>query len=246
MLHDSSCDLPFLRVASSAFMNMMVSSPEHKPIAASNVWRLQREHAHMAWLKIFGDEPLPQLGSAAEWTQYVSSERHRAVTSMEQRVSDELRLCPHMPPPVTRETSAPGERTRDASLSRACAEPAASVADVSRPKPEPSQPGWCAAHWVRMQEMQQGSEVAEHESSFNKHSPACSYSPASNSENRLGAAAAMSPLQTSSAAIHHCDAKSLPHAMLSSAAATSEPDSHGEIARGWSASHRAERPPPRC
>ena len=61
MLHDSSCDLPFLRVASSAFMNMMVSSPEHKPIAASNVWRLQREHAHMAWLKIFGDEPLHLL-----------------------------------------------------------------------------------------------------------------------------------------------------------------------------------------
>ena len=56
------------------------------------VWRVQREHAHRAWASLFGDEPLPQLASAAEWTQWVVNERQRAASDMEQRVAAE-KVC---------------------------------------------------------------------------------------------------------------------------------------------------------
>ena len=51
------------------------------------VWRVQRELAHTAWKELFGDEPLPQLGSAAEWTQWVSRERQKSTSMMESRLT---------------------------------------------------------------------------------------------------------------------------------------------------------------
>ena len=64
-----------------------------EPVTAQKVWRLQREHAHVAWSKIFGDEPLPQLASAVEWTQWVVNERRRqAAHSIEHGASAEVRV----------------------------------------------------------------------------------------------------------------------------------------------------------
>ena len=51
------------------------------------VWRVQRELAHTAWKELFGDEPLPQLGSAAEWTQWVLRERQKSTSMMESRLT---------------------------------------------------------------------------------------------------------------------------------------------------------------
>lgn len=64
---------------------------EGEPPTVQRVWRVQREHAHEAWSKLFGDEALPQFGSAAEWTHWVTSERRQAARDMGYRLSAEVR-----------------------------------------------------------------------------------------------------------------------------------------------------------
>ena len=63
--------------------------------ALPRVWRVQREHAHTAWTEIFGDEPLPPIGSAAEWTQWVLGERRRTPSDIEQSLAGEVCLPPY-------------------------------------------------------------------------------------------------------------------------------------------------------
>ena len=75
-------------------MPMVASEPSSNAI--QRVRKTQRQHARAAWADVFGDEPLPQLGSSAEWTEWVVQERQSAAAEMERWVSmPEVRAAMH-------------------------------------------------------------------------------------------------------------------------------------------------------
>ena len=51
------------------------ATAEHS--TTQRVRRAQRDAAAAAWAECFGDEPLPQFATAAEWTKWVLNERKR-------------------------------------------------------------------------------------------------------------------------------------------------------------------------